>query len=94
MAAAATPATAAATFFFFAVRRFPSFPATFDARDFAFPPARFAVFLACCADFLMLAMNCLRAWGGIRRYPGRYLVALADPTSPSSPDDSRSTLAA
>ena len=61
MAAAARPATAAATFFFLdPVRRLPTFPATFDASDFAFPPARFAVFLARFADFLMLAIDCLR----------------------------------
>ncbi len=41
MAAAASPATAAATFFFFdPVRRFPTFPAIFEASDLAFPPAR------------------------------------------------------
>jgi hypothetical protein len=58
MAAAASPARAAATFFFFdVVRRFPSFPATFEASAFAFPPARFAVFFARFADFLMLAMH-------------------------------------
>jgi hypothetical protein len=61
MAAAATPATAAAIFFFLVVRRFPTFPATFDASDFAFPPARFAVCFARFADFLMLAIDCLRS---------------------------------
>ena len=62
MATAATPATAAAIFFFFVfvVRRFRTFPATFDASDFAFPPARFAAFFARFADFLMLAIACLR----------------------------------
>jgi len=57
MAAAATPATAAAIFFFLVVRRFRTFPATFDASDFALPPASFAVFFARVADFLMLAIN-------------------------------------
>ena len=62
MAAAARPATTAAIFFFFdPVRRFPTFPATFDASDFAFPPARFAVFFTRFADFLMLAIDCLRS---------------------------------
>ena len=62
IAAAATPATAAAIFFFLLFRRFPTFPATFDASDLAFPPARFAVFFARFADFLMLAILCLRWW--------------------------------
>ena len=62
MAATASPATAAATFFFFdPVRRFPTFPATFEASDLAFPPARFAVFFIRFADFLMLAIDGLQS---------------------------------
>ena len=60
MAAAATPTIAAATFFFFEVRRFPSLPVTFFARDFAFPPARRADFLARLAEFRIPAIRCLR----------------------------------
>jgi hypothetical protein len=59
-AAAAIPATAAATFRRFAFRRFPRRPAIFDASDFALLPARFADCFALLADFLMLAMDSLR----------------------------------
>ncbi len=71
MAAAATPATAAATFRFFVARRLlPTFAVTFDASDFALPPARFAAFFARLADFAMLATACSDLWGGSRNIPG------------------------
>ena len=58
MAAAATPAIAAATFFFFEVRRFDSLRVTFFAMDFAFPPARRTDFLARLADLPIPAIGC------------------------------------
>lgn len=84
MAAAARPARAAATFFFFdVVRRFPSFPATFDASAFAVPPARFAVFFARFADFLMLAMHDLRREVRFEDTQVRPMYAAAGPLVPA-----------
>ena len=90
MAAAATPATAAATFRFFAARRLlPTFAVTFDASDFALPPARFAAFFARLADFAMLATACLRSLGWIpehtRTYQPPLLRALACAVSHRAP---------